>query len=330
MKITFEKNIRLFMATVYMKIKKNVKREDIQEYLKGKHFSNPLINSRIDNYLKDLGIYDSDYQLTDLGKDVKESSLLPTPEEGKYRIWYSEKDAYFGNSIFYFYREFPHDNSTVEKLDLGFNKTGHFSLPVKESKNETGYFEFTLLNTDLTGRIDPKPVFIATNLILESGKQSYCYFLGHFGKDNQISIKPDNIRRTDNLDEVITEILPNYDTEYKRLMVKFNESYKDFEQSHYQCNWRGFSGEIDNVKLMPSDIDQAIIWRDFLLKEKVKEKYLSPDDFKSVATEINDKPAFEKYKDLLTIPESAAFKTDSKTQFWHLKAPIDLNPNGLQ
>lgn len=318
------------MATVYMKIKKNVKREDIQDYLKGKNFSNPLINNRINSYLKDIGIYDSDYQLTELGKDVKESGLLPTPEEGKYRIWYTKEDEYFGSSIFYFYREFPYENSAVEKLDLGFNKTGHFSMPVKESKNETGYFEFTLLNTELTGKIDAKSVLIDANLILERGKQSYCRFGGNLGKDNQISIKKENVGRTDDLDEVIAEILPNYDTEYNRLKVKFNENYKDFEQPRYQCNWRGFSGEIDNVKLMPCDLEQAKIWRDFLLKEKINGTYLSPDAFKSVAIEINNKPAFGKYKAQLKVPESVAFKTDSKTQFWHLKAPIDLNPNGLQ
>ena len=47
MKITLTKNIELHSATVYMKIKKNVKCIDIQDYLKGKRFNDKLLNNRI-------------------------------------------------------------------------------------------------------------------------------------------------------------------------------------------------------------------------------------------------------------------------------------------
>ena len=64
-----------------MKIKNNVKRIDIQDYLKGKRFNDKLLNNRINDYLIEIGVYDTNKQLTRLGYEVKETGLLPTPEE---------------------------------------------------------------------------------------------------------------------------------------------------------------------------------------------------------------------------------------------------------
>ena len=118
MKITFTKQITLHSATVYMKIKKDVLRKDIQEYLNGKRFENHLVNNRINNYLKEIRIYDDYDSLTKLGETVKATGYLPTLEEGKYRIWYTQNDEYFGNVIMYFRREAPYEKSQVEELNI--------------------------------------------------------------------------------------------------------------------------------------------------------------------------------------------------------------------
>ena len=45
MKITFTRELTLQKAEAYLEIEKKVIRKDIQDYLNGKHFKNPLIES---------------------------------------------------------------------------------------------------------------------------------------------------------------------------------------------------------------------------------------------------------------------------------------------
>ena len=78
---------------------------------------------------------------------------------------------------------------------------------------------------------------------------------------------------------------------------------------------------------MPYDLENANLWLDYLLREKVSEKYLTPRDFEITAKEITEKDAFEKFQDQLRIPDLHSFQTKTQTEFWHLNAPIDLNPN---
>ena len=121
MKITLTKNISLRVAIVYMKIKKDVLRTDIREYLNGKHFENSLINNRINEYFKEIKIYDEAMHLTKKGETVKNTGYLPTYEEGKYKIWFTQEDDYFGNDIMYFRREMPNEKSSLEPLDIVFD-----------------------------------------------------------------------------------------------------------------------------------------------------------------------------------------------------------------
>ena len=102
MKVTLNKIIQLQSATVYLRFEKEIKRKDIQEYLNGKQFEKSLIENRIKEYLKNIKVYDEKFQLTAFGNAVKETGMLPTIEEGKYQIWFTNKDSYFGNKIFYF------------------------------------------------------------------------------------------------------------------------------------------------------------------------------------------------------------------------------------
>lgn len=334
MKITLTKQITLYSATVYMKITKDVLRKDIQEYLNGKRFDNNLLNNRINNYLKEIHIYD-DYDkinsLTRLGKIVKETSYLPAPEEGKYKIWYTQNDEYFGNTIMYFRREAPNDKSQVEKLNVNFKKDGHFLMPAREHDEVINYTQFSLLETKLHGKIFSNSETITATLIMEDGKETYCAFSGKIGKDGATELNyKQPIHRNEKLEDYITEILPNYNSEYKRLRVRFDVTNKTFVSQNYKCSWKGFFGTIDSVNLMPCDLENAKRWRDSLVRDIVVQQYLSPQDFQSKVIETNDNPAFEKYRNDLDVPESKNFKTETgSVEYWHLNAPIDLNPNSL-
>ncbi len=331
MKITLTKPITLHAATVYMKITKDVLRKDIQEYLNGKRFDNNLLNNRINDYLKEIHIYDNNDSLTKLGETVKATGYLPTPEEGKYKIWYTQNDEYFGNVIMYFRREAPNDKSQVDKLNLYFGVDGHFLMPAKEHDEATDYTQFSLLDTQLNGKVFSTQETITATLIMEDGKDTYCAFSGKIGKDGITELNNKQpVPRDEKLEIYITEILPDYDTEYKRLRFRFDDKNKTFLSQKKQCRWRDFSGEIDSVNLMPWDLENAKRWRDSLVRDIVAQQYLSPQDFQSKVIEVNDNPAFEKYRNDLDVPESKNFKTETNSvEYWHLNAPIDLNTNSL-
>lgn len=328
MKITLTKQITLYSATVYMKITKDVLRNDIQEYLNGKRFDNNLLNNRINNYLQEIHIYDNNSYLTMLGETVKATGYLPTPEEGKYKIWYTQNDEYFGNTIMYFRREDPNVNSQVEELNVYFKKDGHFLMPAREHDEVINYTQFSLLETKLHGKIFSNSETITATLIMEDGKETYCAFSGKIGKDGATELNyKQPIHRNEKLEDYITEILPDYDSEYKRLRVPFDGN-KNFVSPNRKCRWRGFSGSIDSINLMPFDLENAKRWRDSLVRDIVAQQYLSPQDFQSKVIETNDNPAFEKYQNDLDVPESKNFKTETgSVEYWHLNAPIDLNTN---
>ena len=331
MKITLTKQITLYSATVYMKIKKDVLRKDIQEYLNGKRFENHLVNNRINNYLKEIRIYDDYDSLTKLGETVKATGYLPTLEEGKYKIWYTQNDEYFGNVIMYFRREAPYEKSQVEELNIHFHNDGHFLMPARERDEVIDSTKFSLLETQLNGKVFSNSDTITATLIMEDGKETYCAFSGKIGKDGATEL---NYKRQVKLDEKIedsiTDILPNYDSKYKRLRVIFDNRNKNFVSPNHKCTWKGFTGTIDSVNLMPFDLENAKIWRDSLVRDIVAQQYLSPQDFQSKVIEVNDNPAFEKYRNDMDVPESKNFKTETGgVEYWHLNAPIDLNPNSL-
>jgi hypothetical protein len=120
MKVTLDKQIQLRSSIVYLRFEKEVNRKDIQEYLNGKRFENSLIENRIKEYLKNIKVFDEKYQLTRLGNAVKDSGMLPTVEEGKYQIWFTNEDSHFGNKIFYFKRVQPNRESNDDKINLKF------------------------------------------------------------------------------------------------------------------------------------------------------------------------------------------------------------------
>lgn len=339
MKVTLSKKVILRTAVTYMKIKKDVERSDIQEYLNGRRFENSLINRRINEYLKEINIFDEYVQLTNLGEKVKNTALLPTYEEGKYRIWYTEDDNYFGRKILYFRREQPKEyqptkDHPINEKPLLFEEN-NFLIPVKEKNSENNFTEFCLLNKELYLVPDNNSSIIDVELILEDEKKALCYFSGLIGKDNNIKSQP--VEREEKLKGIIDEILPDWNEENERLKIRFidvddEKSRKSFEKQQYSCRWKDFSGHIDSIKLMPFDEENAVKWRDHLLISKIRESYLSTEDFQNTSEEINEEAAFEDYRDSLEMPsQKDILKKQPKDNLvcWHLNAPMDLNPNTM-
>jgi hypothetical protein len=132
MNVTLKKKITLKSATVYLKMQKKVKREDIQIYLQGKRFKNAIVEDRVQDYLKNIRIYNEQYHLTPYGNEVKETGMVNEDEEGKYLIWFTQNDSLFGSRIFYFRRIKPESyNQQLNQLELNFSGQTFLSLPVQ-------------------------------------------------------------------------------------------------------------------------------------------------------------------------------------------------------
>ena len=331
MKVTLDKQIQLQSVIVYLRFEKEIKRKDIQEYLNGKRFDNSLIENRIKEYLKNIKVYDEKYQLTALGNAVKESGMLPTVEEGKYQIWFTNRDSYFGNKIFYFKRVQPSRKSNDEKLNLRLDSEGHFYLPTENNSFST--LKLLPIN-EYFGQNRNHTYEIELRWNWDNLEKSNFIFKGQLCKGKGvIKFKATPIHCNEDLKARIEELLPDWDKKNERLRVPFNEisdqSKISFE-SDQQTKWRDFQVHFQKAPLIPYNLEDAKKWRNWLLIESLRKEYLNPSDFESLVIETNEEEAFKPYSNSLDTPKPESFSNSIKKDtlsFWHLNAPLDLNPN---
>jgi hypothetical protein len=326
MKVTLTKNIKLNSAQVYLRFQKEELRKDVQEYLNGKHFE-PFIENRIKDYLKNIGVFDEQYQLTKLGSAVKDSGKMFVSEEGKYQIWFTQNDSLFKNKILYFRRLLPNSKDEIRN-QISLDRKGHFLLPT----GETEYTKLNLISDKIHGNINHSNDQLHFSWVWDNLEKSNYIFSGQLGKsERQTSIKNEEIPSDKEIQKTISEMLPEWAIEQKRYRIRFNklneESRKIFEAKNFDFKWNDFEVQIHNLPLMPYDNEEAKKWRNWLLIEEAKKEYLNVTDFEEKALELNEKEALLSFN--LDIPKTKDFieKTDSKKVFWHLHAPMELNPN---
>jgi hypothetical protein len=326
MKVTLTKNIDLQVATVYLVFEKDTERPDIQKYLNGEHFDNEIIENRVRDYLRSIGIFDENYQPTSYGNKVKEKGLLRLREEGKYQIWLTQGDSFFGNKIFYLRRIQP-NNDVVNEVNIRLDKSEHFYLPTAQNK----FAKLNLVHRgEYFGQKNQRQDKITLFWIWQDTAQSAFRFEGKIGNNNT-EIGKEYIPCQIDLDEKIQEILPDWNAKRNRCKVLFNDTDEtsriSFEGNIIDHKWNNFNVRIEKLPLMPYNAEDAKKWRDWLVEQSVRKDYLSPADFESIVLEINEKEAFAEYQKTLPVPKSQNFKTKDTAAFWHLNAPIDLNPN---
>jgi len=329
MKVTLNKNIQLNSVNVYLRFEKEVIRKDIQDYLNGKQFENLLVENRVKEYLKNIKIYDEKFQLTSLGNAVKENGMLPTAEEGMYQIWFTNRDSHFGSKIVYFKRVAPSREDSEEKLELKLDTEGHFLLP---SENNS-YSNLKLLPiNDYFGQNKNNSDNISLFWVWENLEKSNYTFDGPIGRgENSIKLKPINIPCQSDLNSLIEELLPDWDKNNKRLKVRFEEisdsSKLTFDDNEYSSIWKGFNVSIQKLPLIPFNLEEAKKWRDWLLNIELEKDYYSPERFEKTVIDKNSKNELITFH--LDTPKAIEFiqNTNTSKVFWHLSAPIDLNPN---
>lgn len=327
MKVTLTKNIQLRSVQVYIRFQKEEERKDIQDYLNGKKHFESFIENRIKDYLKNIGVYDEQYQITSYGNTVKESGKMLVAEEGKYQIWHTEKDSFFGNKIFYFKRLQPNAKDEISN-QIKLDRKGHFLLPTDENK----YTKLNLVSDEILGNSNNSNDQIHFSWVWENLEKSHYIFSGQLGKsERQTNIGSEAITSDKDIKKIISETLLDWNNEQNRYSIRFDglreQMLTTFEDKNYTSKWNGFEVQIQNLPLMPYDIVEAKKWRNWLLNEELKKEYFSVTDFEETATELNERDALATFS--LDVPKTKDFieKTESKKVFWHLNAPMDLNPN---
>jgi hypothetical protein len=93
--------------------------------------------------------------------------------------------------------------------------------------------------------------------------------------------------------------------------------------------------EFIDIPIMPYDLPDAIQWRDWLIKQEIKEGYFNKYDFEKLVIDINNKNGLIPYQTRLDIPNVISFRekitkksrTKQDKEFWHITATEDLNPD---
>ncbi len=357
MKAFFRKSIQLYEAIAYLTLEKEQERPDIVEFLNGKRFENEIINQRVTEYLKQIGIYDEQGNLTKKGKIVRETGKIFVREEGKYKIWYSEYTS--GRTILYYRRETPRrEKAAISEVSPDkFAKENYF-LPLQPDST----FSYVKLARNAEILLDRDSSSIAGKLSLiwewEGLEKSYYTFEGEINKKD---IQPHSIPVKADLEEVLIEYIPafpalfgfeyEWNDKYKRLEVPFSDNMeqevdlKNFlikEKSLNDINsWQDI--RFENIPVMPKSLDDAESWKAYLITKELEKRYFSEYDFQKLADEINQKEGFSAYQNDLKrkIPirefsrslfkqrqkQTPAFWHLTAPTFWHLTAPMDLNPD---
>lgn len=327
MKITFSKELTLQKADVYLKIEKKIVRKDIQDYLNGKTYNNPLVENRMKKYLQELKVYNDLFSLTSKGEKIRETGETFEAEEGKYTIWYVENDSVLGTKILFFERKNVEYNSKERRIgefSINFPTEGHFLLP--SINKDIEFLEFNLREQiPYAEKYSTDKLFF--KWVWDNLKNSHYEFEGTLG-NNQIRKRDVVINR--DLEQDIKKYFGNWSKEDKRFTVDFNRTEEE-RRSFYSDMRETFEDYIIDLQqcpIMPNNKETALLWRDWLLEKRIKKEYLSVNDFEYEAENVQEKEGLMMYE--LELPKISDFMRTRKIDKlikWHLQAPEDLNPN---
>ena len=327
MKIIFSKELTLQKADVYLKIEKKIIRKDIQDYLNGKVYNNPLVENRMKKYLQEQKIYNDLFSLTSKGEKIRETGETFESEEGKYTIWYVENDSVLGTKILFFERKNVEYNSKerrIEEFPNNFPRKGHFVLPSIDK--DIDFLEFNL-REQIPYAEKYSTDKLSFKWVWDNLKSSHYEFEGILG-NNQIRKKDVVVDR--DLKQDIQKYFRNWNIENERFTVDFNRTDEEKRSFYFDKRetFEDYTIDLQQCPIMPKNKEIAEQWRDWLLEKRIQKEYLSINDFEYKAESVQEKEGLIMYK--LELPIVNNFMRERKTDKlikWHLQAPEDLNPN---
>jgi len=329
MRITLTRQILLKVAEVFLFVQRNVLRKDIHDYLNGNGYDDNMVNDRIKNYLKAVGIYDDDFVPTKDGILVKETGMFKSNEMGKYKIWLD------GNRIVFIQRIEP-DRSyqkTATRLELALHGKKHFCLPT----NEEGFYRFEVLSKEIYGTFtNGSDTIIETIEVKEDG--AITEFDGQLIKDIQNKSVKENVEFPNvslfDMAQIIFQDDWNEKTEKLKVslcLLDGNANAIETFRLNHSYDWKQFTVQVGNWPIEPYDRSEAIEWRNRLLNKEIAKNYLTEGDFNGLVLDINEKDGFSAYASDLDKPQIEEYlKKETKIhsgEYWNLRAPLDLNPN---
>lgn len=341
MKAKIKRILKILSAEGYFIFEKEKERKDIQDFLNGKEFDDDLINKRVKEYLKTIGLLKINGEPSIKGLKVKETGRLPVREEGKYKIWFTNKDTLLKTKILHFKRLAP-ERPPFEKISqhiapLPFRfPTEHYYLSVEK---DIPLQEITLKTKpdECYGTIDERESHLTLEWYWQDLESSYYVFSGTIdGK----AVMKNRIDSPIDLKKDILTIFSDWDSELEKLKITFNDLTQNDEKLQFRKSIRKeipTIGEVEftDIPLIPIDEDNAVHWRNWLLLYYLDEKFYNQHDWDILLNEVNNKDGFMNQKEALQELTADTFKQMLLTEnnkhkkskaFWHLFAADDLNP----
>lgn len=344
MKATLKKHLNVSCYDTFLTIQKAEERKDIKDFLKDfdngkKTFKDETVQKRVEDYLKKEELI-KDTGLTEQGREVLNTGKMLFREKGKYRIWLVEKDNFLKNRIIHFERQkiVGKNNSESEHITpkiVDIFSMDHELLPINSRETE----KIKVIKND-DNKIDASKKQNGEILLIwewdEMEKSDY-YFEGAV---NNRKIEQNLFKSDENLEKWFSSIYPEWDKKEKRLKTELPQKVqeiKNFQKDIADYNKESFNSlEFKNVPLMPKDLHAAEEWRDALLNEDLKREYINETDFSTLSNKLIKQEAFNVYRKNIKPPAVSDFleniqnyneKSKQASEFWHLSAPFDLNPD---
>jgi hypothetical protein len=295
-----------------------------------------------------MGIYNYENQLTAEGRKVKETGLVKETEEGKYQIWYTQNDVLFNNRVFYFRRIKPETgkNPQINPLELNFGHDVYCQLPI-QGKDGKGSIEFSIVGQDKYRGETAKDAVLDCTWTWNDTDSSSFVFSGKLETANTDKNSKPWIDSLDahksvnfkiDLKNHIPSIIPNWNDETGRCKIKLEQienedTYLYFEYSGVRPREGYYSCAFEQMPVEPYNTEEALVWRNCLLKTEIEKQYIHPDDFDGIVNNINEKKGFAAYSGQMDSPGikeyidklEPAKKSERGKAYWHIAAPLDIN-----
>lgn len=326
MEITLKYQAKLIVADAYMEIKFMRECPDIVRYLENpdSYAYNEALKERIGEYLKDLGIYDTNNELTRLGKAIKKSGKRYRAEYGKYKIAFLYDDKIFGTQIVALERSGIANNNNKEIYKMPFKEDSHFIFELigDEAKMEQIQLEKKDIHVEL---VQGKEFFYICRFDSEGDR-----FMEETLKidDKVMPIKNTPFFVIENIKRKAYEVLgSSWSGKYYSLSLpEMENNAKDVRE--FQITKKLDSFIFKDVPCIPYK-QEAQQWLEKCLLKDLEDDHITKNDFWEIidyyfsktplGDSLESKPDNKYYDDLIQ-----AIKKENPSVYWHAHATRDL------
>ena len=323
-----------------------------------------VIAKRVLRYLEDSN-YIFNGVLTNEGKNILRTRLVPVKEKGKFKFLAIEsigpmKDMYgSGDKLIVDYkrekdsrvRSREKDSNENYKSDIAINsleKERFRILKLGENQGKNPDFSCTKYNSQnnnahLNLNLDCdknkiKFIFSGKSLINKNMKNHILfdeeakfklddYVIDILGKNIEY-LSWDNSNtmfRVKNIEELL-----KFKVISSKDLIDFrtNIDLKDIEIEGNKCSLGA-----NDIPIMPDNISEAELWVKICVELLAESRYMTDSEFDIEVSNLLDSPGLREYKTYLNVNLEEYIinmKDSNKRVFWNLRAPMDLKPNYTQ